>query len=758
MTKNRAIVVLTCLAAISACGQRDAAGPAPKPVAGSQAASAAGASPGAWPALDEQFLQASAATLSFRLGKPQPLAVTSDHTVLFRRTGARERRAELFALSPDGTIAQLTKIDELLRGGDERLSTAERARRERTRTATSGVVDIDVSDDGQRVLFAIGARVFVLERKATTKDGGAHEVGLGSGDAYDPHLSPDGLHVSFVRDGDLWLADVGPAGLPPRRLTQHPDGLEYGVAEFVAQEELDRPRGYFWSPDSRWLAFQRTDARAVSTLYVGDPAHPDQAPTPFKYPRAGTANAIVDLGLVSIDGGAPRWVSWDLERFPYLAHVEWSKHGPLCLTVLNRAQSELALLAVELGSGATRELLRASDSAWLDVPVGAPRWFEDGTGFLWLSERETGYALELHGADGKLLREILPAEQGTRAIVGVEPDGSAAIVLGSHEPREQHVWRVPLTVKAPPVALTADGGYHVALADHGVVVISSALRAGGARAVAIEPDGSRRELPAVNEQPALVPTTKLETIALRERTLYAAVTRPHAFAQGRRYPVLLKVYGGPGTQTVLDVRDTYLMDQWYADAGFVVVRIDGRGTPNRGRSWERAIDRDLITVPLGDQVAGLQALFAQHPELDRARVGVFGWSFGGYMAVMGLLLQPDVFKAAVAGAPVTDWSLYDTAYTERYMKLPSENVAGYKQTSALTHAASLRGALLLMHGVSDDNVYFANTLALLDALYRAGKRAEVIALGSTHMLTDPKLAFARERAQVDFFREKLGRE
>jgi dipeptidyl-peptidase-4 len=450
-------------------------------------------------------------------------------------------------------------------------------------------------------------------------------------------------------------------------------------------------------------------------------------------------------------------VRWDVGRFPYLAHVESPKHGPLCLTVLNRAQTELALLAVEPKTGATRELLRASDPAWVNLPRGAPRWLEDGSGFLWLSEREAGNALELRAPDGKLIREVLPAEHGTREIVGVEPDGSAAIVLASREPREQHVWRVPLT-GAPAQALTANGGYHIALADHGVVVVSSALRAGGSSWSAIMPDGQRRALPAQNERPALVPTTQLEVLALRERTLYAAITRPRALAPGRHYPVLLKVYAGPGAQSVLDSRDAYLLDQWYADAGFIVVRIDGRGSPQRGRSWERAIAGDLLTAPLADQVAGLQALFARHRELDRTRVGIFGWSFGGYMSIMALLLHPELFHAAVAGAPVTDWSLYDTAYTERYMKLPSENPAGYARTSALHHAAELRGALLLMHGASDDNVYVANTLSLIDALYRAGKRAEVIVLGSTHMLTDPKLAFARERAQVEFFREKLGHE
>ena len=198
------------------------------------------------------------------------------------------------------------------------------------------------------------------------------------------------------------------------------------------------------------------------------------------------------------------------------------------------------------------------------------------------------------------------------------------------------------------------------------------------------------------------------------------------------------------------------MDQWYADAGFIVVRADGRGTPNRGRAWERAILRDLITIPLADQVAALQAVGARHPELDMTRVGVFGWSFGGYFTLHAILQRPDIFKAAVAGAPVTDWAFYDTAYTERYMKTPSQNPDGYKSTSALTYAPKLERPLLIIHGITDDNVHFANTLALIESLYVAGKRAEVITLSATHMVPDPKLNLAREQVQVDFFRQHLG--
>ncbi len=746
MIVKRWMCAIGCLGSIGSCtGKQQSAPPAP-PVPETRP----GPQPHpAWPALDETFLEASAATFSFRLGKPSPLAITRDGSVLFRRTGPRDRRADLYILEPNGDGRRLTSVDELLSGGTETLSDEERARRERSRTATSGIVDVDRSDDGQRLLIPLGERVFVFDR-ATGK---SQEIEVGEGYPFDPHLSPDGKHVSFVRDGDLWVAGSG----APRRLTQHPEGFEYGVAEFVAQEEFDRRRGYFWSPDSQWIVFQRTDARPVDTLYVSDPAHPDRPPVDFKYPRAGTDNAIVDLGIIAASGSkaAPRWIRWDLERYPYLAHVQWPKAGPLTLQVLNRDQTELSILTVDHATGETKELDRIEDAAWVNLRSGSPSWLDDGSAYLLLREQEDGYALELRSNAGTLVREVLPATFGARTIAGIEPGNRAAIVVASTDPREQHVFRVPLEGQ-PPEQLTRDGGHHSAEADHGVVVISSSRRDGGSETRAIGADGKVRTLEDLSEKPALVPTTKLEAVEVEGRTHYVAITRPRAFQAGQRYPVLLKVYAGPGNQMVLDVRDTYLSDQFYADAGFIVVRADGRGTPNRGRSWERAILRDLITVPLADQVAVLDLLAKKYAELDRERVGVFGWSFGGYFSTLALLLRPDVFHAAIAGAPVSDWSLYDTAYTERFMKRPVDNPDGYARSSALTHAAALRRPLLLMHGVTDDNVYFAHTLAFIEALYREGKAAEVVALSSTHMLVDPKQALAREKLQIDFFRKHLG--
>jgi dipeptidyl-peptidase-4 len=704
----------------------------------------------AWPALDQRYLEASAATQGFRLGRPVPLAITPDGAVLFRRTKPRDRRADLYELSPTGRSTLVASVDALLAGADDRISDEEKARRERTRTATAGIVDIDVSRDGRVVLVPIGGRLFLLERATHA----LRELAAGPGTPFDPHLSPDGRYVAFARDGDVWV--VGADGGAPRRLTHHDDGIELGLAEFVAQEEFDRTRGFWWSPDGKFVLFQRTDARKVETAYVADPRHPEKVPVPFKYPRPGQDNALVDLGIVPVSGGKPIWVRWDTAAMPYLAQVTWKPGAPLALVVLDRNQTEETLLRVDPATGKTLSLLVERDEAWIEPSPGSPVWFEDGSGFLWAELGERGYSLERYDANGKHVATVLSDAFGLRRICGIEPGGSSVIVQAAADPRVEHVFRVPLDGK-PPLALTSGRGVHRADADHGVTVLTSSVDASGATVTAVSPSGVRTPLPSEAEKPPSEPTTVLESVELPGRTLYTAITRPHAFDPQRRYPVLVRVYGGPGVKMVVDARATYLLDQWYADAGFIVVRADGRGSPDRGRAFERALLRDLVTVPLEDQVAALAAMQARHPEMDPARTGIFGWSFGGYLSTMAVLLRPDVFAAAVAGAPPTDWALYDTAYTERYLKLPADDPAGYERSSVLTYAERLSRPLLVIHGVTDDNVHFAHTLALFDALYTAGKRAELVTLPSTHMVPEPKLAYLREKTQVDFFREHLGR-
>lgn len=686
-----------------------------------------------WPALDAQLLADAAETYNFKLGHPAALAVTPDGAVLFRRTGPRSFAADLYELdTKTGEVRTLFTVG----GNDEQLSDAEKARRERTRTATRGVVDIGVSRDGQIVMVPQGEVAHLIDRRTGSK------TTIQLGENYDPQLSPDGKRIAFVRDGDLWVVAEGGA---PKQLTKHPEGVEYGVADFAAQEELDRQRGFWWSPTGSDLVYQTADTREMDTIYVADPRHPEKKPVPFKYPRAGRPNAKLGLGMVAFTGAQRPPLTWDTEKYPYLARVRWEPNAPLSIVVLSREQTELSLIAYD-DAWKPVELIHEHDDAWINVPSkrggfghepGTPLWRPDGT-FYWMHEAEE-WQVEHHARDGKLLGVV---KQNVRELVGLRGNDLVVKVEG-RDPLHSTIEGIPL-----------DDGVASASIDHDVMVVSVYRAGGGVKTVAIT-KARQFELPSVAETPKLVPTMTFETVTLGGRTHYVAITRPRAFDASKRYPVILKVYGGPHAQFVDAARDTYVMDQWYADAGFIVVRSDGRGTPYRGRTWERAILKDLITVPLEDQVGALQAVGAKYRELDMSRVGVTGWSFGGYFSALAVLLRPDVFKAGIAGAPVTDWQLYDTAYTERYMREPRNNEAGYTASSVLTHAAKLSRPLLVIHGITDDNVHFAHTLAFIEALYLAGKRAEVITLSSTHMVPDPKLNLAREQTQIDFFRQHL---
>ena len=706
--------------------------------------------PAAPPPIDAATIATLSATKSFTLGTPRPVKLLADGDVLFLRTGPRSFTAELFELdAATGKIEKLASAADLI-SGDVTLSAAEKALRERTRTALRGIVQVDASDDGARLLIPLGAQVFVLDR-ATRK---VQSVALGDGYPDAPTLSPDGARVAFVRDRDLWVADV--AGKKPRRLTAHEGpAISYGAAEFVAQEELRRTRGFWWSPDGQHLLYQRTDESAVDTLWVSNPSNPAEPPTPFRYPRAGAANADVQLFLAAVAGGKPVAVAWDRAAFPYVRDAQWPKHGPPTLVVMNRAQTEARVLAVDPRTGKTRELLAESDPAWVNV-AEPPRWIRKGAAFVWATEKSGKWELEVRSAAGNV--EDTLAIPGFNGHFDVDAEAGEVWASVADDPTEAHVARVELATKAVERVTNVPGVHHVQVGKQGGTRVFTSVAADGKRTwQAMRKDGTViAELPSVAEDAPALPGTVLETVTLEGRTHHVAITRPRDFDPSRRYPVVLQVYAGPSVTTVTNHPRAYFKDQLLADTGFIVVRSDNRGTPGRGRDWERIVSRDLITVPIADQVGALQAVGAAHPELDLDRVGVVGWSFGGYFAAMAALLRPDVFKAAIAGAPVTDWRFYDTAYTERYMGLPQENAAAYDATSAVTQAAKLTRPLLMVHGLTDDNVYVVNTLALAEALLRAGKDFELITLGSTHMVVDPTAEAALMTRQIEFFRKHLG--
>jgi len=439
--------------------------------------------------------------------------------------------------------------------------------------------------------------------------------------------------------------------------------------------------------------------------------------------------------------------------------VRWKDQAPLTILVQNRQQTEEALLRVDVETGSTALLLVEKDDAWINLDQSMPKWFPDGSAFLWTTERNGAWQLELRGADGRLLRPLTTPEFRYKGLIDLDPESKVVFVSGGDDPTQTHLFRLSTEASAAaPVQLTTQPGQHSATfsENHQVYVYTTSTMDGKRTQVVRSADGRELgRLQSVAEEPPFVPNIELTTVG-SDPSFHAVLVRPRNFDSRRRYPVIVSVYGGPHAQTVSASPSGYLLQQWIADHGFIVVSIDGRGTPSRGRDWERVIKGNLIDVTLNDQVAGLKALGKKYRELDLNRVGIYGWSFGGYFSAMAVMRRPDVFDAGVAGAPVSEWLDYDTHYTERYMGLPDDNASGYVASSVLTYAKDLEKPLLIIHGTSDDNVYFSHSLKMSNALFRAGKTHDFLALsGFTHMVPDPLVTTRLYQRIVDYFVEHL---
>jgi len=704
-----------------------------------------------------------AETRNYTLGRPVSPQVTPDGKhVVFLRSLPRDPTLRLFEFDlAAGKERELLTPAQLLGGAEENLSAEEKARRERQRQSLKGFTAYQMSRDGARLLVTLSGRLYIVER-ATLK-----VTQLPGAGWIDPRFSPDGRLVAAA-GADRELHVIDPAAGTARAVTSGATAtVSHGTAEFVAQEEMSRNRGYWWSPDSTTLLAQQTDEAGVEVRHIADPLHPEAAPSRFFYPRAGTPNAVVRLFLISREGGTPKAVTWDATAFPYLAHVNWSPRAPLTILVQNRTQTEQRLLAVNTATGRTQELLRETDAAWLNLDdngAGAtaafrpPLWLTDGSRFLWTTERNGAWQVELRDASGALVHEITPVSFGYRRLLGLDEESGTVWVAGGDDARETHVWTFPLGGGGRGRPITRGRGMHSATYAHEARLLlrTTDLYDGTWRLEVVSADDDRliATLPSLAEPITRVPGTEL-TRTVGEPAFDAAITRPRKFDPTAKYPVILSVYAGPTSKMVTANLRAFLPDQWMADQGFIVVRFDGRGTPWRGRAWERVVKGNLIDIALADQISALQALAKQVPQMDLTRVGVSGWSFGGYFAAMAAIRRPDVFRCGIVGAPVITWENYDTHYTERYLGLPAEAPEAYRVSNVTTYAAEARRPLLLVHGLTDDNVYFQHTLQLADALFRAGKTYELLPMLGTHMVSDPLIRMRQQTRIMDFLKREL---
>ncbi|WP_037676289.1 S9 family peptidase [Streptomyces griseus] len=698
----------------------------------------------------DSFPRRHARTQRFSLGAPRSFTVAPDgsRVVFLRSASGTDRAGALWVLDPaDGRERVAADPYALLGGASENLSAEERARRERSREGGAGIVGYATDAAVELASFALSGRLFTAELRAGT----ARELPV-SGPVIDPRPSPDGRRIAYVAGGALRV--VGAEGEGDRALAEpESKGVSYGTAEFIAAEEMARSRGFWWSPEGDRLLVARVDDTPVGRWWISDPAQPKRDPQHVAYPAAGTANAEVRLFVTDLDGARTE-VVWDRARYPYLARVHWSAAGAPLLLVQARDQRSQLYLAVDPDSGQTRMVHADEDPIWLDLFPGVPCWTPSGR---LVRIADEGGARVLTVGE----RPLTGAQLHVRAVLDVSDEdvlvsASAGERAAVPETGEVHVYRVnELGVER----VSQEPGVHAAVRAGGVtVLVSAVLERPGAKVRVLRDGKPVATVTSYAEDPGLSPRVTLTEGGARR--IPCAVLMPTDYRGDTPLPVLLDPYGGPHGPRVMAAHNAHLTSQWFADQGFAVVVADGRGTPGRSPAWEKAVHHDF-TVSLEDQVDALQDLAERHP-LDLSKVAIRGWSYGGWLAGLAVLRRPDVFHAGIAGAPVTDWRLYDTHYTERYLGDPAAFPEAYARSSLVTDEglsspAEPHRPLMIVHGLADDNVVVAHALRLSSALLAAGRPHEVLPLsGVTHMTPQEQVAENLLLLQVDFLKRSLG--
>ncbi|HVF16240.1 MAG TPA: S9 family peptidase, partial [Steroidobacteraceae bacterium] len=655
---------------------------------------------------------------------------------------------DLWAFDTRTGANRLLVDSQVFSSGPEQLSAEEEARRERQRTASlRGIVDYEFSSDGSKLLVPLSGDLYVYDLQARSSSARK----LTSTDAYetDARFSPRGNFVSFIRDQDLFAINL--ASGVERAITTDGEGLiQNGVAEFVAQEEMDRNTGYWWSPDESQIAFTRVDDSPVEEVERFEINAEGAKLVRQHYPAAGKANAKVELSIIKLDSSKLTPVVLP-KSDGYLARVTWlpdSKYA--AVQWQSRDQKRLDLLRVDASTGEPTTLLTETSTSWVELHDDL-KFLKTQPAFVWASRRTGFKHLYLFDLNGKLIR---PLTQGDwmvvgdgveNGIVGVD-EAKGLIYFSANEasPLERHLYSAPLNAKSSPSLRRISkepGGHDVRLVPGGVGYLDTWSSPEQPSSVSIRNfDGTvkrwvvRNALDASHPyHPFLASHVKEEFGSIKAtdgQDLYYRLLKPTSPSSATRLPVVIDTYGGPHAQHVRKdwmggSRATPgLFRQLLVQRGFVVFSIDNRGSGFRGVTFESALQGQLGKVEVEDQVRGVEFLKTL-PFVDPARIGIMGWSYGGYMSLMALA-QPNVFKAAVSGAPVVDWSLYDTHYTERYLGTPAANASGYERSSVVPYIDKFSGRLLLVHGMADDNVLFTNSTMLMQRLQAQGKRFDLM--------------------------------
>ena len=556
-------------------------------------------------------------------------------------------------------------------------------------------------------------------------------------------FSPDGRLVGFVRDNNIWVTDLA-TGRETALTSDGGDNVINGTSDWVYEEELDLRDAFRWSPDGTRIAFWRLDQTAIRPFYLVNQDSLYPALVPVRYPKSGTPNSQVKIGVAEVATGRTTWIDLGPERDIYIAAMDFAgSPSEVWLTRLNRHQNRLDLLLADATTGVSRVIMTDTDSAWVDA--NQPRWIDGGKQFLFVSERDGYDQVYLFDRTGSLVRRVTPLGWDVQDVYGVDEQKGVLYLSGAIDgPLGRQLLRIGLDGKGL-TRLSREPGTHAAeFAPTFALYVDTYSRAGVPPVQTLRrADGTLVRTIADNAalmgKIAALGLNRPEFITVRTSDgvdLNAWIIKPKAFDPTRRYPLLMNVYGGPGSQTVTDSWGgaNYLWHQMLAQEGYLVASVDNRGTGGRGAKFMKQTYLHLGRYEAADQIAAAR-WFAAQPYVDPGRIGIWGWSYGGYMTTLSMFRGAGVFKAALAVAPVTDWRFYDTIYTERYMRTPQENPAGYDESAPLTYADSLRGSFLLVHGTGDDNVHFQNSVRLVQRLEAANKQFDMrIYPGRTHAI------------------------
>lgn len=698
-----------------------------------------------------------------------------------------------FLLAPPGSLHQSLVVVDVASGGVREVATPgaaveeadlgieEQLRRERSRELAVGVTRYQWAAEADRVLVPMGDGLWLLDGLAAGSTGPARlAVPAPSVDdaILDARLSADGTRIGFVAGGEVHVADADDGAVVPVTAGAAESGRTNGLAEYVAQEEMDRPEGFWLSPDGSKVAFCEVDETHIPVYRIVHQASDrvgEGAQEDHRYPFAGEPNARVRVGVVPSDGsgaGSPTWLDLDatgIGEDRYVARVQWVDEDALVVQLQSRDQRRLDVVRYDLVGGDERGTLLWSETSdvWINLH-DVLRPLSDGS-LLWASERTGFRHLEVRGADGSLRHVLTAGDWVVTDVLGVGVD-EVWFRSTATSPVERHVHRVPLDGGAPPEQVTDEPGVHGAVAhpDTGAWVHTWSTpevpprtwlrRAADAAPEALLHDaGTDPRVAELGLAPPELRTVRTAPVEPggADTELHAAVFRPEGAGP---FPTVLWVYGGPHAQLVTRSwsATAAMRAQLLRQEGFCVAVVDGRGSADRGLAFEGVLRHRMGTVEVDDQVRLVEDLVAEGTT-DPERVGIYGWSYGGYLSALCLARRPDVFRAACAGAPVTSWDGYDTHYTERYMGTPAGNPDGYRAASVMTHIEGLRDRhLLLVHGLIDENVHFRHTARLVDALVKADiDHRLVLYPDERHVPRGEADRVSMEQRILTFFRDTL---